>query len=410
VPVTPHAIGKFLPPPRRERQGTALCLSGGGFRAALFHLGGLRRLNELGVLSRVDAISSVSGGSIMAAHLADRVRPWPEPGDRLDASEWNSRVAEPFYGLASRDLRTWPILKRLLPWNWLRTTTAVETLASLYERHLTRLRLPNLPDHPVFTLCATDMVFGVNWIFRKDQIGDYQAGYVRPAPDWPLARAVAASSCFPPIFNPMKPGLEPEHVRYGKATGPNRDDWIRGLRLTDGGIYDNMALEPVWKRAATVLVSDGGAPFDFRPDEGLRMRLFRYTHIQGLQSQTLRKRWLLASFSTGTLMGAYWGVGSCAQNYDKRFWGYSGDLADNVVSEVRTDMDGFSTAEIQVLENHGYALAEAAIQKHAPEFIAPDAEPFAVPHPEWQDERRVRDALRQSHRRVLRWWFRLWGA
>ena len=74
-------------------------------RAALFHLGGLRRLNELGVLSRIDAISSVSGGSIMAAHLADRVRPWPEAGDRLDASEWNSRVAEPFYALASRDLR-----------------------------------------------------------------------------------------------------------------------------------------------------------------------------------------------------------------------------------------------------------------------------------------------------------------
>jgi NTE family protein len=410
VPVTRHAIDKFLPPPRREREGIALCLSGGGYRAALFHLGGLRRLNELGVLSRVDAISSVSGGSIMAAHLADRLRPWPEPGDRLDASEWKRRIAEPFYALAARDLRTWPIVKRLLPWNWFRTTTAVETLASLYERHLTGIRLPDLPDRPAFTLCATDMVFGVNWIFRKDQMGDYQAGYVRPAPGWPLARAVAASSCFPPIFNPMKPGLEPGELRSGKAQGPNRDDWVRGLRLTDGGIYDNMALEPVWKRAATVLVSDGGATFDFRPDQGLRTRLSRYTHIQGLQSQTLRKRWLLASFSTGMLSGAYWGVGSCAQNYDKRFWGYSGDLADDVVSEVRTDMDGFSTAEIEVLENHGYALAEAAIQKHVPEFVSPDAAPFALPHPAWQDERKVRDALGQSHRRVLRWWFRWWGA
>jgi NTE family protein len=80
------------------------------------------------------------------------------------------------------------------------------------------------------------------------------------------------------------------------------------------------------------------------------------------------------------------------------------------VSEVRTDMDGFSSAEIQVLENHGYALAEAAIRTHAAEFISPDAAPFALPHPAWQDERKVRDALRQSHRRVLRWWFRWWGA
>jgi len=47
-----------------------LCLSGGGFRASLFHVGGLWRLNELGLLSRIDRISSVSGGSITAGILA----------------------------------------------------------------------------------------------------------------------------------------------------------------------------------------------------------------------------------------------------------------------------------------------------------------------------------------------------
>ena len=69
--------------PKRERAGVALCLSGGGFRATLFHLGALRRLNETGVLAKVDTISSVSGGSIMAAFLATAVR-WPlrGPGDR----------------------------------------------------------------------------------------------------------------------------------------------------------------------------------------------------------------------------------------------------------------------------------------------------------------------------------------
>jgi NTE family protein len=58
----------------------ALCLSGGGFRAALFHLGALRRLNELGILATVETIASVSGGSILAAHLATHMRPWPQPG------------------------------------------------------------------------------------------------------------------------------------------------------------------------------------------------------------------------------------------------------------------------------------------------------------------------------------------
>ena len=44
-----------------QRAGIALCLSGGGFRAAIFHLGAARRLNELGILSRVDTISAVFG-------------------------------------------------------------------------------------------------------------------------------------------------------------------------------------------------------------------------------------------------------------------------------------------------------------------------------------------------------------
>src|ERR1041385_3830739 len=66
--------------PERERAGTALCLSGGGFRATLFHLGALRRLNETGVLARLDTITSVSGGSIMAAALATRApRPVAAP-------------------------------------------------------------------------------------------------------------------------------------------------------------------------------------------------------------------------------------------------------------------------------------------------------------------------------------------
>ena len=68
---------KYTPLPKGKRSGIALCLSGGGFRAAIFHLGALRRLNELGILSKIDTISSVSGGSILAAHLADRIRPWP---------------------------------------------------------------------------------------------------------------------------------------------------------------------------------------------------------------------------------------------------------------------------------------------------------------------------------------------
>src|SRR5438270_13585462 len=51
------------------KPGIALCLSGGGYRAMLFHLGALWRLNEVGYLPKLQQVSSVSGGSITAAYL-----------------------------------------------------------------------------------------------------------------------------------------------------------------------------------------------------------------------------------------------------------------------------------------------------------------------------------------------------
>src|ERR671920_1438440 len=93
--------------PRRQRQGVALCLSGGGFQAAVFHLGALRRLNELGILSQVDVISSVSGGSIIAAHLAERILSWPEPGAVV--ANWDEVVAAPFRSFVRRNRRTGPL-------------------------------------------------------------------------------------------------------------------------------------------------------------------------------------------------------------------------------------------------------------------------------------------------------------
>ena len=251
---TPYALATYLPEAKSRRQGIALCLSGGGFRAALFHLGALRRLNEHGLLSQVDAVSAVSGGSIIAAHLAQRIRTWPAPGAVIPAGEWEADVARPFRAFTSRNLRTAPLLRRLAPWNWFRSSTAVETLAADYERRLIGLTLRQLPERPRFIFCATDMAFGVNWVFERERVGDYQAGYRRPAPGWPVARAVAASSCFPPVFDPLPIGLKPQDLTGGAADGPERDGLVAALHLTDGGVYDNLGLAPFWKQARVVLV------------------------------------------------------------------------------------------------------------------------------------------------------------
>src|SRR5436853_3326726 len=102
---TSHAVATYLPEPRDRRRGVALCLSGGGFRAALFHLGALRRLNEVDILSQLTTVAGVSGGSVLAAFLTERL-PWatlPMPTD-----EWERRIAVPFRAFVSKNLGTHP--------------------------------------------------------------------------------------------------------------------------------------------------------------------------------------------------------------------------------------------------------------------------------------------------------------
>jgi NTE family protein len=422
---TVGAIERYTP--GSERRGIALCLSGGGYRAALFHLGAARRLNELGILTQIDTVSSVSGGSIFAAHLTRSARQWPARGQTVP--NWDEVIANPFRRFTKRNVRTLPLVRRALPWNWRNSQAGVRALAQLYKRYLVSIRFRDLPQRPRFVFCATDLPFGVNWVFDSGVIkgkkgrkraerdcrhdfaetagfmGDYQVGYLSPIAEWPVARAVAASSCFPPIFSPLAVGVDPATFRGGAYCESNRDDLIANIRLSDGGIYDNLGLEPVWKDHQTVLVSDGGGVFEGEADLGPLWRLSRYLSVIEGQSRALRKRWLIASFLTGQLQGTYWGIGSATVDYGSTLAGYSAQIVDDLIAEVRTDLDAFTDAEIAVLENHGYLMAEVAIQRHAPALIGQDAAALSVPHPAWLDETRVCRDLADSHKRTLigRW-------
>lgn len=403
------------PLPKTARRGIGLCLSGGGYRATLFHLGGLRRLNELGILARADfrTVSSVSGGSITAAWLATVLaRNRDLASAPIPADAWDREVWAPLRAFTRKNIRTMPILKRLLPWNWPRADTGVQALADRYGKDLTTLRLDQMPARPNFVLCATDMAYGVNWVFERGRMGDYQAGYRKPpAPEYPLGRAVAASACFPPLFNPLPAAVTPLELKDGRAAaGPERDDCIAGLRLTDGGCYDNMGLEPVWKNHRYVLVSDAGGLFTNEADQGLLWRIPRYQGIQERQARALRKRWLISNFERSDgqdLDGTYWAVSGGRASYEME-GGYSEELAKTVIADIRTDLDAFSDAEAAVLENHGYLLADAAIRRHVVDLLPPaptPVPPLRIPQPDWMNEDRVRQALKDSgKRRVLGRW------
>lgn len=399
-PEPPSADAREAYLPLEERKGVALCLSGGGYRAALFHLGAVRRLNEMGALGKLDTITSVSGGSILAAHLVAAMGPsWPAPGEVF--ANFDERVARPFKrDVCGKDIRTWPLLTGLLPWNVLRGSRAVAELERQYARRLTRLELSRLPEHPRFVFCATDMSYGVNWTFTREEVGSYMAGYVPAPAGWRVARAVAASSCFPPFFNPQPINLAPSDLQGGMdPSGDERDERVASLRLSDGGLYDNMGLEPVWKSHAVILASEGGSTFDAGPDRGLFWRLNRYVEVMGRQGGAQRRRWLISNFIEGRLRGTYWGIGTDIASYDIGASGYPPDLVKGVIAEMRTDMDRFSEPERSVLENHGYLLTDAAIRRYAPFLAEENSAPPMAPNRDWMDPEAVAWELRDSHKR-----------
>jgi NTE family protein len=148
-------------------------------------------------------------------------------------------------------------------------------------------------------------------------------------------------------------------VKGAKEKPRNYKELVENMGLTDGGIYDNMGTEAVWKSHETLLVSDGGATFD--PDwdkalKGILWRLPRYADVAGRQSQAIRRRWLISNFILGEIKGTYWGIGSSTDKYVDvpavKTQGYDAQLVDNYVSEVRTDFDAFTKGEMAVLENH----------------------------------------------------------
>ncbi len=391
--------------PRARREGIAVCLSGGGFRAALFHGGALRRLNELGVLSQVRTVSSVSGGSIASGLLATV---WPRlerDGHRFTNLE--TLFERPLRAFCGRNIRNWPLLwGRLDPRNWPRllssSFSATDLLAAEYERLLGPVRLSDLPDHPRFVFCAANLQTGVSFELSTRSIGDYVLGYAEPG-GFTLAEAVAASSSFPFAFPPLVRAVDVQSF-----TGGDSRALAAGFRpgpriaLTDGGVYDNMGLEPAWKTHAVVLVSDGGTPFEIqaRTRTWLVPRLQRSFQVVANQALAVRKRWLIAAYLREVYGGAYWGLGTDRDEYHvpggERPAGYSGRVLDRL-RVVRTDLDRFSPTEQSVLMNHGWALAGAALSRWGTALIT-GAAPSQPPEPALLDPDAALAALAHSDR------------
>lgn len=358
-----------------------LALSGGGFRATLFGLGSLWRLNEAGLLGRLSRITSVSGGSILAGILAHRWRQLSFSEGR--ASNFASVVAQPVREFCSHTIDIGAaVLGHLMPFK-----TSGEFLAKRYAKDLfgeTLLR--ELPDHksgdaPGFIFYATNMQTGRSFRFHQDYIADYYIGISRTT-DVLLADAVAASSAFPPIFSPVILNTEPGAWEKPLRELPNLEKLRRRIVLADGGVYDNMGLEALIDNVDVILVSDAGAPFeiDESPFEDDLLQLGRVRDILIDQTRALRKRWLVSDLEIGRRRGSYWGIGTKIEDYhDPNALVNDNDLTDTL-EHIPTRLNSFAEREQGRLINWGYALADVALRKRA-KLDIPVAQGWPVP--EW---------------------------
>ncbi len=373
--------------------GIGIALSGGGFRAMLFHAGALARMNELGLLSRAKRIASVSGGSIIAGHLA---LSWSAVGN-ADAqgtfANFKSIVVDKILDFSRQKIDIVDALTGLLPW-----TSASEQVAQSYDNFLfNKKTLQQIPDSPRFVFCATNLQTGVLWRFSKPYAGDYVIGRL-DTPATPVSHAVAASSAFPPVLSPFVLSVPPGSFKtwpQGPSLEPGEIDAFRSrVILTDGGVYDNHGVEPIVKRYLTNFVSDGGAPFARSPtlETDWISQLRRIMDVTDNQVRALRRRDLIERFIAGNKvadetkltgearMGAYWGIDTDPQKVNPANALPCDPDVTHRLARVATRLSDLGDNLSRQIINWGYVVCDRSIRANYSGSFASSAP--QLPYPE----------------------------
>src|SRR5262245_31770200 len=344
-----------------------LALSGGGFRASLYHLGLIRFLRDANLLRNVTHITSVSGGSILAAHL---VLNWSRYNGSASEFEAAARELLSFIQLDVRNriVRRVP-LNYALRWpRWLlglsnRRLTRTGNLERHYREYLygdvSRFELPSSPQ---LHILATNLSEGCLCSFNRNGLlvmrrrrpsNSVRVDQVRAS----LATvpiAVAASSAFPGFFPPLD--------LTGSDVGTSEGEFGRQT-FTDGGVFDNLGVRMFnyLEQAPDadleldgVLISDVGKPISVQGEQQRAVGMIR---------TSMR--------ASDILMDRVW------QLETENFKGAPGFIFARVVDVVepeedpsalhpeiqrrlpyiRTDLDRFSDLEISSLVRHGYCVA-----------------------------------------------------
>jgi NTE family protein len=367
----------------------ALALSGGGFRATVFHLGVLARLAEEDRLGEVSFLSTVSGGTLCAGLVfALNDYRWPTSQEYIDKVVPGAHTL-----LTTHDLQK-SMLFRVLGSLWTILGTRADDLSALInEGWGISAELRDLPEHPRWMINATCHETGKNWRFERFRMGDYLFGYTDD-PDLPLSDAMAASCGFPGLIGPLVLSTSQwswyNYVDVATTAGaPPSDAGGRPKRkkqaveppfsevhLWDGGVYDNHGLEALhnfssgWREGVDFLVvSDAaGRPEPEKYRRGVRALLRISSDIMMNQVRSLRSRAIIERLRNHEDRGAFLQTGNTCEQL-LRGAGKTDDIprycpeclpkektdrAANMPTVIRKLTEG----EYRLLFRHGFEVAD----------------------------------------------------
>lgn len=355
-----------------------LVLSGGGTRAAVFHLGVLKYLAEQGMLDEVSRISTVSGGSLVTALIFSRNNmKWT-----MTKTEWDDVFSELETLLTTKSL----LSKRsaLNPFNWLYLHRRSALVARLLEQKWgVSGSLQDLPATPKWQINATTYQTGKNWHFSKEKMGDWVYGFLNE-PKFPIAKACAASAAVPYALGALKLIIDNpdvfEESEYNNNEKFKPSERPKTLHLWDGGVYENLGTERFAKIGSSpegcdfVLISDASAPLKPNPPKFFKNpfaspRLFDVTSEQ-TRSLRVRAFWKDKNNKALNMNGAHVPIGKTVKEIDeyndkkRTNEEYQQFLSqEDVLKAARhsTTLKKLSQEDFNRLVRHGYENAQAAI-------------------------------------------------
>jgi len=372
-----------------------LVLSGGGTRAAVFHLGVLKRLAEAGRLEDVSRISTVSGGSLLTALVFSRAgMKWPSSRQYLE--EILPQLEDL---LTSKSLLTFCVLL-LSPGQWFRINHRARIVANLLAaRWGVTGDLSELPEEPKWEINTTTLETGKNWYFSKTHMGDWVYGK-HANPPFSIAEACAASAAVPYVLGALKLAMPESGWRSSHYSSTKQLEERPGkVRLWDGGVYENLGLERICKPGQDMqgcdfaVISDASAPLKL-DQSGFFTKLFsipwrmvsgkltgpRLFDVASEQVRSLRVRMFFSDLFNDdrNTEGVHIRLGNPVRQLDKQnkfkreegeYENYQNEEEVRQASGHATTLSKLGKADFDCVCRHGYEAAEATFQGMTPHLI-----------------------------------------